>query len=257
MHANLQRLYGESTWRGAEIISFLNACGICRSNTTEALTNPSRIRAGSEWPLLHFSIRFEGRNVVFRDYPRQIVVPHFKNSTSSGETVIFTPMLYDAHQSHYDLYTETCFEVPTKFGWLGWGKLLPGFLGIVPDSLLKEAFAKATRPVTGPVFVDLSQTATTVTSFLNCQYETSVRAEVRVQISYISSLPDVHQGDGAVAEALLPVGPLVISTVRSSTQNDTEDTKIPPDQLEYQRCVECAAYFCNCRRLSKAWGTED
>ncbi|CAZ86329.1 unnamed protein product [Tuber melanosporum] len=257
MHANFKRLYGESAWRGTEIMRLLNTCGTCRSLTTDSLSKPNPMLDDSGRPLLHFSIRFDGINVAFQDFPRQIVVPVSQTYTSPSETLIITPRLYDPHQSFGDLSTKTIFEISSQFSWLRWDQVLQGFLGTVPESLFTEAHTKATSQVQGPFTIDLPIIARTVTAFYGgVQHETRVRAQVKLRISKNLSVQNTHTRERKTAQTPPTTGLISESTGPNTTPNYIEDAKKPPAEPEHERCVECGDCYCS-PVVSEARAAED
>ncbi|PWW78595.1 hypothetical protein C7212DRAFT_356635 [Tuber magnatum] len=256
MHAQFKQMYGESPWSGAEIMRLLNTCGTCRSLTTSS-TEPSHTSDSSGRPLLHFSIRCDGISVIFRDFLRQIVVPASQTYTSPGQTIILTPALYDPHQSFDDLSTKTSFEVPSQFSWLGWDQVLQGFLGVVPESLLTEAHTRVISQVQGLFTVDIPITASTVTAFSRgVQYETRVRARVKLRISKNLSVRDTRTWEEQIAKASSTTGPTSEPTSTDTTLGRAGDGKKPSPEPEHERCVECDEFY-NSPAVSEARASKD
>ncbi|KAG0637211.1 hypothetical protein HOY80DRAFT_1085429 [Tuber brumale] len=208
MHANFKRLYGESSWNGAEIMRLPNTCKRCRSLTTDSLPKPSRILDDTEGPLLHFSIRFDGIKAVLQDFPRQIVVPPFD-----------------------DLSTQTGFEASSefKFSWLRWNQVRQGFLGTVPESLFTDAHTKGISQVQSPFTVDLPVIARTVTAFsTGVQCEARVSAQVKIRIFKYLSVQNTHTPEGKIAKSFSTIGPIPKPTGPNSTPDHTEDAERSP-----------------------------
>ncbi|RPB03437.1 hypothetical protein L873DRAFT_1731135 [Choiromyces venosus 120613-1] len=252
MHAGFRQMYGKSSWSEAEVIRLLNTCGTCRSLTIESFSKPSHISDTTGRPLLHFSIKFDGISVIFQDFLRQIVVPVSQTYTSPGQTLIITPVLYDPHQVFDDLSTKTGFEVSSQFSWLRWDQVLQGFLGIVPESLLAEAHTKAVSLVQGLYMVDIPITARTVTAFSRgVQYETRVRAQVKLRISKNLSVRDLRTWEDQIAKASLSTGSLSESISSDTTPDCTEDGKKPLLETDHERCTECGDFY-NAKKASEA-----
>ncbi|KAG0641649.1 hypothetical protein HOY80DRAFT_901944 [Tuber brumale] len=257
MYANFKQLYGESRWRGADIMRLLNTCGTCCSLTTNPLSKPRLTLDERGRPLLYFSFRFDGINVVFQDFPRQIVVPVSQTYTSPGETLIITPALYDPHRPFGDLSTETGFEISSQFSWLRWDQVLQGFLGTVPESLLTEAHTKATSQAQSPFTVELPIIARTITAISGgAQYETRVRAQVKLRISKNLPVQNTHTREGKIAKTLPTPESISKSTDPNTTPNHIENAKKPPTEPEHERCVECGDFY-NSPVVSGAQPAED
>ncbi|CUS06809.1 unnamed protein product [Tuber aestivum] len=257
MHANFKQMYSESPWSGAETIRFLNTCGTCRSLTTDSFSKPRNIFDNSGRALLLFAIRFDGINVVFQDSLRQIVVPASQTYTSPGKTLIITPVLHDPHQSFDDLSAKTTFEVSSQFSWLSWDQVLQSFLGIVPESLLTEAHTKAISQLQGLFIANIPIIARTVVAFSRgVQYETRVRAQVKLRISKNLSVQDIRIWEEQRTKYLSTIGPISRPTSSSTAPDSTRGGKKPLPEAEHERCVECDEFY-NSPGVSEAQAAED
>ncbi|KAG0134437.1 hypothetical protein HOY82DRAFT_636531 [Tuber indicum] len=246
MWSNFRRLYGESSWGGIDVLLLLNTCATCRQVTT-----------GSDGPLLNFSIRFDGSQVLFRHFPRQIVVPTFQRYTSPGETLLITPALHDPHQSWDDLATNTDFQLPSKFSWLKWDQVRQAFLGTVPESLVTEAQPNALSKVGDTYTVHLPVMARTVTAFTTgVQYETRVRAEVNIRIYHNPQVRSAHSPEGKSAQGRSNIGPFSYPTSQNVTVDHTEGALKSPDEPEHMQCPKCSTSL-DMVLLSKALVSED
>ena len=235
--------FGEPSWTGADISNFLNICGTCRSMTAESYLKSSPVLDSGGRPLLHFSIRPSEGGIVFRDFLRQILVPASQTYTSPGQMMIITPELYDPHQTSAVLTENTAFELDSKFNWLKWDSVVRGFVGKVPESVLKDECTKVSR-AHGLYTLEIPIIARTITSFpKGVQFETRVRAQIGIRIC--GYLGKQTQGAFPNKEAL-DTSPLKLH-YRGSANGATslvkprpasEDHRRPRPEVEHGWCAD-------------------